>query len=879
MVEEIRCVLAGEGWDIIAKLDLPPRSPTFVDYSNLGLSRPTLKLLASQAPSGLYKHQYEALKVLLGGKNTCLTTGTASGKSLVFYSAGVEILQERPNDRILAIYPLKALGNEQFERWKSAIEVAGLKQAVPIGKIDGQVPTQVRKRIVKDSRILIVTPDIVHAWLLGNVGDENILDLLSNIRLVIIDELHSYSGVFGSNSAFLFRRLRHLMALLNNQPLFLAASATIANPKIHLRDLTGLEFRIIGEALDTSPRQAVEILLVQKDPQKDIFSSVVSLVKRLSELDNSKFLAFVDSRKSAELLAAVSMRDHVGELETSTGLEDHLEAYSILPFRSGYEEYDRSVIQRRLSETQSLKGIISTSALELGIDVPDVNIGVLVGLPRSSTSLRQRIGRIARKCPGTVIIINTGSPYERALFSNPTKILDLPPAEAVVYLENQRIQYIHALCLARQGGEHDMVMAHLVEGDGPPDFGSPIEWPKGFLDLCHAERIGVIPSELQPLKTQAGEDPNHAFPLRDVDVQFQIELQRGPDRRALGSLSFDQLLREAYPGAVYYYTSRPFRVTRVRTLSRSVYVRPEKHYITKPVRLPALIFPNLDRDSIFETLQYNSLSIVEAHLQVRDTVIGFEEQRGPNKILVRYPLDPALGCYFDRDRFVRTYFTTGVIITYFRFNDLGASRTLKIAETIFEAFGSVAPFERGELSFGTDIHRIPYREIEKGSRFVCIYDTTYGGLRLSGRLIKTDLLRSVIQMANALALHDTTIDRETRDVLEEILEQAQFTPRDVKQLLQSSHEIRETKPIVVMPRSRGLDLTRDNEEFYVYAVVYTPKHGLVYKGQPASHLGTSEIFYVPYELLKPIPGISKLGCYDEDTGEVTELEGDKDQDE
>ncbi|WP_152947866.1 DEAD/DEAH box helicase [Desulfofundulus thermobenzoicus] len=127
----------------------------------------------------------------------------------------------------------------------------------------GTLAVKQKKNIIKNCQVIIMTPDIIHAWLLANIGDKEIMKFVASILLVVVDEVHTYTGVFGSNSAFLFRRLRHLMAVADNSPQFICASATIANPEVHLKNLFGVQFYLIGSELDTSPRYEVEILLVK----------------------------------------------------------------------------------------------------------------------------------------------------------------------------------------------------------------------------------------------------------------------------------------------------------------------------------------------------------------------------------------------------------------------------------------------------------------------------------------------------------------------------------------------------------------------------------------------------------------------------------------
>ena len=210
---------------------LPARTKEIKSTDDLSLAHGTNQYLNTTF-GGVYRHQHAAIEHILRGEHTCLTTGTASGKSLAFYVAALEALQRDAQAKVIVTYPLKALGREQEERWQQALERAQV--AARVGRIDGQVPMTARDDILKASRVLIMTPDIIHAWVLSHLAERSIVRLLRTTRLVIVDEVHNYAGVFGSNAAFLFRRLRHAMELLGTRPVFLGASATIADPGRHL---------------------------------------------------------------------------------------------------------------------------------------------------------------------------------------------------------------------------------------------------------------------------------------------------------------------------------------------------------------------------------------------------------------------------------------------------------------------------------------------------------------------------------------------------------------------------------------------------------------------------------------------------------------------
>ena len=862
-------------WNVIDILKIPSRQGRYYDYTNIGLSYQSIKFLNNFLSDGIYQHQKKAIEIFLKGSNVCITTRTASGKSLIFYIAAIEQLVKKPNSKIVAIYPLKALGIEQEKRWTDSLNSAELN--VKVGRIDGQVPIRERFSILKDSQILIFTPDIIHAWLMYNLTDKTVINLLSNISLIVIDEVHNYTGVFGSNSAYLFRRMQHVMNLLGCYPQYIAASATIADPYLHLKKLVGLDFKIVGPNLDSSPIQETIIQFVDPPQDKDLLTTLSEFMEFIAKNTEYKFISFVDSRKQAEHIASIISRyqakNQVKEEDDDSNLNyDHLQKFNILPYRAGYEENDREVIQERLS-TGTLTGVISTSALELGIDIPFLTLCILVGVPHSATSFFQRIGRIGRHSKGKVIIINTGDIYSKSIFRNPKQLLKLPLSEGALYLENQRIQYIHALCLARHGGEHDQVCS-ILNIDETSNFESTINWPNGFLELCKSERIGVISTELQNIKAQAGEDPNHAYPLRDVDTQFQVEYRKGPEKRFLGSLSYGQLMREAYPGAVYYYTAKPYRVYRIKTHSRLIEVRSEKKYTTTPQMLLTLVFPNFTSGNVYVSQKYGDLIAVECNLQIREAIIGFKERRGPNEINISYPLNPISGLYFEQPRFTRNYFTTGVVFAHPTFNNPKV-RCDVIANLLYEAFLMVIPFERRDINFANDKFRINLEEIAEGDKFICIYDQTYGSLRLSGRILEKDVFKLIWNKSVELAQNDENlgINLETIEILKQInnhlllespinlsFETEQITNLDTNRFIK-----------VIIPGSKGLDVKKDNEEFFVEGVFYSPIfQGIAYRGKYLSqknskHDATTSI---PIDRLKEIPGESKIGLYNIETGEI-----------
>ncbi|MBN1458223.1 MAG: DEAD/DEAH box helicase [Armatimonadetes bacterium] len=863
--------LVETGWEHVATVNVPGRQAQLFGIEDLGLGAPATSYLKAAFADGLYGHQKSAVKHSLDGEDVCMTTGTASGKSVPFYVSAIELLQADPRARAVAIYPLKALGWEQEQKWRAAFERASLVASV--GRIDGQVPVAQRSEIVRRSKVLIMTPDIIHAWLLSNLGQRAVIQFLERLRLVIVDEIHNYSGVFGSNSAFLFRRLEHVLALLGTRPQFVCASATVAEPGLHLRQLIGRRFRLVGTESDTSPKHPLDILLVRPPKDGDLLAVLSSLLGRIASEGTARFIAFVDSRKQSEYIASIIGRDQEpSKAEMDEALVfDHLERLNVLPYRAGYERHDRELIQRRLTDG-SLRGVVSTSALELGIDIPGLDLAVLVGVPRSSTSLLQRIGRIGRHGPGAVIVVGGDSVTDEAVFAKPESILSRPQNQGALYLENPRIQYIHALCLARHGGEHDQLRNRAPGNDGSDTLSSNVEWPDGFLELCEKERIGQVPADLQPMKMESGDDPNHYFPLRDVESQFHVEVRQGPDRKSLGSVSHSQLLREAYPGAVYYYTTEAFRVYQIHMPSKQVLARKERKYTTTPSSLPTLVFPNLTAGNVFEARKHSDLFVAECNLQIREAVCGFKERRGPNEFDCHYPPDrDATGINFPLSSFSRNYFTTGVIFSHPCFEKSSADLE-SVASLLFEYFLLTVPFERSDVGWAIDRYRAHDGVLEHGARFISVHDQTYGSLRLSGRLLAEPIMAQVLSGAESFAREQDLLELSptTANCLATLASAACHEPAPVIFAETVAADLDEAER-VIRPGSRGWSLNHENEEFLVSDLFFNPKTGsLMYRGQRDSLRDQPVIDIVPVSSVREIPGVSEIGFYDYETGQVVD---------
>jgi DEAD/DEAH box helicase domain-containing protein len=417
--------------------------------------------------NGIWTHQAKALEYAAEEKNVVVATGTASGKSLIFQAATFRLLEREPTATALIFYPLKALVADQLESWKRIATACGFAPDT-LARLDGDVDREQRERVIEKSRLIVATPDVIHAWLMSKLAQPAHKTFLARLRMVVIDEAHVLDSVFGSNFAFFFRRLLSAARLTQRSSdphdvQVIAASATISNPESHLKDLTGLEFVGVTEDDDGSPRHERHVLHVASAPGEE--SKIAEEVQRILATESQKgsFITFVDSRQGVEKLAI------------KTNLEN-----SVRPYRSGYESADRSAIETAL-RAGHLKGVISTSALELGIDIPHFSVGLNLGVPASRKSFRQRIGRVGRTQTGCFAII--AEPYAFKRYGTTLQEYFEGSIEpSYLYLQNRFIQYAHARCLAEE-----LDMLGVTGRKVPPGF---VSWPEGFREIFDFAYVG-----------------------------------------------------------------------------------------------------------------------------------------------------------------------------------------------------------------------------------------------------------------------------------------------------------------------------------------------------------------------------------------------------
>ncbi|HVD86927.1 MAG TPA: DEAD/DEAH box helicase, partial [Solirubrobacterales bacterium] len=405
-----------------------------------------VEALARVGIDSLYTHQLEAFEAA-ARSNLVITSGTASGKSLAFNLPVLNGIAAQPKERALYLYPTKALAQDQARKL-SQLRPPGLREAI----YDGDTPREERPAIRRRSNLILTNPDMLHVGLLPHHKGWG--DFLANLEWVVVDEAHTYRGVFGSHVANVLRRLRRIARAYGSEPRFLLASATIANPVELAERLVGTPFELIDD--DGAPRAGREIAmwnppLIDKATgvRRSALSEAADLLAELVS-HGVRTICFLKSRRGIELIQRFAREnlERRGKPEL---------AKRIAPYRGGYTPQQRREIESRLAAGELL-AVVATDALELGIDVGELDAAICVTFPGTVASLRQMWGRAGRRREGLAIYMAGIDGLDQFFCRHPTEFLTRPVEAAILDHENERIQSAHLLAAAFEsplGGQRD----------------------------------------------------------------------------------------------------------------------------------------------------------------------------------------------------------------------------------------------------------------------------------------------------------------------------------------------------------------------------------------------------------------------------------------
>jgi len=506
----------------IAHVEHLPARPARFGQLDRDLADP-LESYLTAAGIRLWSHQVEAIDEVRAGKDVILATSTASGKTLAFNLPVLERLLLDPEATALYIYPTKALANDQLASIRDLQRASGLSASAEI--YDGDTPQDRRSRIRKSARIVITNPYGLHQYLPSNHLWER---FLSNLAVVVIDEAHWYRGVFGTNVAMVIRRLRRLAESYGASPVFVLASGTIANPKAHAENLVGRAFHVVSESGAPSGPKDFVLWNPLADPHRSQTAQSASILANLASQGHQS-LCFAASRRMAELIARRA--------------QDSAPSARIVAYRAGYQAGERREIEDGLRRGD-IDAVVSTNALELGINIGGLDAVVMNGYPGTICSMWQQAGRAGREQEeSTAVLVAFADPLDQYLIAHPEELFGKSHEQAVIDLCNPRILRGHLLCAASEMPLTDGDMAFFGQ-----TFWSLTEDLEAKGDLASTPMGKVFHGTHRPVDK---------VPLSAIDEEA-VELRC--DGRVLEVLSVERAMRTAHPGAILLHRGEGYRV-------------------------------------------------------------------------------------------------------------------------------------------------------------------------------------------------------------------------------------------------------------------------------------------------------------------------------
>ncbi|MDP3938190.1 MAG: DEAD/DEAH box helicase [Deltaproteobacteria bacterium] len=668
---------------------LPRRDAVFAEPA-LPLPSPVRSALADHGITRLYSHQARALDTVRRGENAVLATSTASGKSLAYQLPLLEAVLDDPRACALGLYPLKALEQDQHRAAEAL--AASLGRHAPgcnprAAIYDGDTTPHRRRKIRDDHpNFLITNPDMLHLGILPHhPGWEG---LFRKLRYVVIDELHAYRGIFGSHIAQVLRRLIRVARYYGASPQFIACSATIQNPGELAAALTGLPFTVV----DADGAAAAERHLAFVNPEGSPTLAAARLFSHAVRAGH-KTIAFTKSRKVTELM-------HAWTLEEDPELAGRISAY-----RSGYLREERREIEARL-KSGDLWGVISTSALELGIDIGELDVCILVGYPGSIVNTWQRGGRVGRSGRASaVLMVAQPDALDQYLVRHPEEFLRRTFERAVIDPENIEILGPHLVCAAAE---------------------APLRSDEPLLRSARAaEAVASLEQEGRLLRSATGREwfatarrPHAGVDIRGAGERYAILDERAGD--PIGTVAGPRVLAECHEGAIYLHRGRQYRVGRLDLDAREVHARPaEVSYYTRPRGREETEILSVDR-----SIRLRNFIVRLGRLKVTSWVTGYEKRRILGQALLStHPLSlppsifETVGAWIDIPEDIER------LASDEGFHFLGSLHAMEHAAiSLFPIFALCDPDDIGGLSYP--------RHPQLGRSAVFFYDGQAGGVGL-----------------------------------------------------------------------------------------------------------------------------------------------------
>ena len=597
----------------------------------------------------LYSHQLEAWTQSQAGENIILATSTASGKTLAYNLPVLAELLNNSEARALYLFPTKALSQDQYSNLQSLI--LNLSPSIPVGRInnyqspgaaiyDGDTPQSARLAIRRNARIVLSNPDMLHTGILPH--HTNWAEFFTYLKFVVIDEMHTYRGVFGSHVANVLRRLKRVAKFYGAKPQFILASATIGNPKELAENLIEEPVHLIdNDGSARGPRH----FIIYNPPLTDESlglrkSSLLEGVRLAQDLlrNDIQSVVFARSRRSVEIILRYLQENQSSNSQFQSGLDTPLKEHSglldhqpdsnslvsnlqspIRGYRSGYLPHQRREIEKGLRDG-SVKTVVATNALELGIDIGGLGAAILVGYPGTVASARQQAGRAGRGLESAVaVMVASASPIDQFLAHHPEYFFERSPEQALVNPDHLLILLEHLRCA--------MFELPFEKGEG---FGRlSVEQLEEFLNFMLSNNEAHLSNE--KYYWMSDQYPAANISLRSASPQ-SVVLQTIVDERPLtiGTVDGESATRMTHPGAIYLHEAQSYFVDELNLEEHIARLRPiESDYYTEPLQQTSIQVLSISEEfpSPQGRGQGEGTTKSWGELQVTTQVTGFRKRR------------------------------------------------------------------------------------------------------------------------------------------------------------------------------------------------------------------------------------------------------------
>ena len=549
LVQVVEQLLQTEGGNITAYRHLPARPPVLAGFPD-GADPRLVAALRGRGIEALYSHQAAAFAALLKKRHVVVVTPTASGKTLAYNLPVLNTLLSEPQARALYLFPTKALSQDQVNELYGLVNAIGAD--IKTHTYDGDTPVTARPLIRKAGHIVVTNPDMLHTGILPH--HVKWMRLFENLRYVVVDELHQYRGIFGSHVANVIRRLRRICRHYGSSPQFIFCSATIANPRELAEKLLGEDVELVDD--NGAPRGEKHILLYNPpllNRQLGLRRSSLLTARRLAAnflANRLQTIVFARSRLSVEVMLTYLQE---------AAREHHLPEGAVRGYRGGYLPLERREIERGLRERQVL-GVVSTNALELGVDIGGLEAAVLVGYPGTIASTWQQMGRAGRRREASAaVFVASSNPLDQYLVNHPEYFFESPPEYGLINPDNLLVLMDHLKCAAFE--------LPFEEGER---FG--VDTTDQALDFLVGE--GVLCRSQGAYHWSSESFPAEQISLRSAARENFVIVDRSEGARVIGEVDRYAAPTLIHEEAIYIHQGRRYQVRQLDYEGKKAYVEP-----------------------------------------------------------------------------------------------------------------------------------------------------------------------------------------------------------------------------------------------------------------------------------------------------------------